>query len=511
MDSRSARPAVVAVVGPTAAGKSDLALAVAQAVGGEVVNADSMQLYRGMDIGTAKVAPRERRGITHHLLDVWDVRAAASVAAYQQAARAVIDRLRADGVTPVLVGGSGLYVRAVLDDLQFPGTDPAVRTRLEHELATSGPEVLHARLAVLAPAAAVAILPTNGRRVVRALEVVELTGTFTATLPELSAVYPAVRIGLDVPRPLLDQRITARVDRMWDAGLVQEVMALAADGLREGPTASVRWGTRRCCATWTGSAARSTPRPRPPGSHGVSRDARTPGSGASRCSGWRTTRRTWSTEHWRRSRAEGYSTSSTMPEGAVSSGTVLAAAASTWISGGGGGSVWKYVPGPYSWPVPHHDPAVLEHSALVPGDSLTASAVEVPGHALGEEPVRPSGSSRIQQVAGAFGARASVGLVVDQVRVVGQVRDLVDDGVGCVPHDHVAQRVGAEDVAHVGLRPERVQDRDLVGRARQPEHVVTGRDEQRHQPDSDDAGRTGHHDPHPSTIRPCSQSVSATS
>ena len=238
MDSRSARPAVVAVVGPTAAGKSDLALAVAQAVGGEVVNADSMQLYRGMDIGTAKLAPRERRGITHHLLDVWDVRAAASVAAYQQAARAVIDRLRADGVTPVLVGGSGLYVRAVLDDLQFPGTDPAVRTRLEHELATSGPEVLHARLAVLAPAAAVAILPTNGRRVVRALEVVELTGTFTATLPELSAVYPAVRIGLDVPRPLLDQRITARVDRMWDAGLVQEVMALAADGLREGPTAS---------------------------------------------------------------------------------------------------------------------------------------------------------------------------------------------------------------------------------------------------------------------------------
>ena len=190
-----------------------------------------------------------------------------------------------------------------------------------------------------------------------------------------------------------------------------------------------------------------------------------------------------------------------MPEGAVSSGTVLAAAASTWISGGGGGSVWKYVPGPYSWPYRTHDPAVLEHSALVPGDSLTASAVEVPGHALGEEPVRPSGSSRIQQVAGAFGARASVGLVVDQVRVVGQVRDLVDDGVGCVPHDHVAQRVGVEHVAHVGLRPERVQDRDLVGRARQPEHVVTGRDEQRHQPDSDDAGRTGHHDPHPSTIR----------
>lgn len=227
---------VVAVVGPTAAGKSDLGIALARALGGEVVNADSMQLYRGMDIGTAKVPLDQRGGVPHHLLDVWDVRDAASVADYQQRARAVVDSLRAAGRVPVLVGGSGLYVRAVVDDLRFPGTDPGLRARLEAELAEVGPEALHARLAGLAPEAALAILPTNGRRVVRALEVVELTGRFTATLPELAPVYPAVRIGLDVPRPVLDERIAARVDRMWDAGLVQEVRGL--DGLRDGLTAS---------------------------------------------------------------------------------------------------------------------------------------------------------------------------------------------------------------------------------------------------------------------------------
>jgi tRNA dimethylallyltransferase len=229
----------VAIVGPTAAGKSELAIAVARAVGGQVVNADSMQLYRGMDIGTAKLSEAERGDVTHHLLDVWDVRRAASVADYQQRARTVIDRLRADGTTAVLVGGSGLYVRAVLDDLQFPGTDPEVRDRLEAELARSGSQVMHARLAVLAPTAAMSISPMNGRRVVRALEVVELTGSFTATLPELDPVYPSVRIGLDVPRPVLDQRIDDRVARMWRLGLVDEVRGLAAaHGLREGLTAS---------------------------------------------------------------------------------------------------------------------------------------------------------------------------------------------------------------------------------------------------------------------------------
>jgi tRNA dimethylallyltransferase len=230
---------VVAVVGPTASGKSDLAVALAQALGGEVVNADSMQLYRGMDVGTAKLAEAERRGVPHHLLDVWDVAETASVADYQQRARAVVDDLRASGRTPVLVGGSGLYVRAVLDHLEFPGTDPTVRARLEAELDTDGPAVLHARLGVLDPEAAQAILPTNGRRIVRALEVFEITGRpFTATLPEQRDVYPSVQIGLDVPRPVLDARIDERVERMWSQGLVDEVRRLEAVGLRQGVTAS---------------------------------------------------------------------------------------------------------------------------------------------------------------------------------------------------------------------------------------------------------------------------------
>jgi tRNA dimethylallyltransferase len=232
-------PPVVAVVGPTASGKSDLGVALAQALGGEVVNTDSMQLYRGMDIGTAKLTPDERGGIAHHLLDVWDVRETASVAEYQRLARALVDDLRARGITPVLVGGSGLYVRAVLDDLEFPGTDEAVRARLENELAEVGSGALHARLAELDPAAAAAILPSNGRRIVRALEVVEITGgRFTATLPEQRDVYPSVQIGLDVPRPELDARIDLRVQRMWEQGLVEEVRRLADLGLRQGRTAS---------------------------------------------------------------------------------------------------------------------------------------------------------------------------------------------------------------------------------------------------------------------------------
>ena len=232
-------PREVAVVGPTASGKSDLAVALALALGGEVVNADSMQLYRGMDVGTAKLTETERRGVPHHLLDVWDVTETASVADYQQLARAVVDDLRTSGRTPVLVGGSGLYVRAVLDHLEFPGTDPTVRARLEAELAADGPAVLHARLGVLDPDAAQAILPTNGRRIVRALEVVEITGRpFTATLPEQRDVYPSVQIGLDVPRPVLDARIDARVERMWEQGLVDEVRRLETVGLRQGITAS---------------------------------------------------------------------------------------------------------------------------------------------------------------------------------------------------------------------------------------------------------------------------------
>jgi tRNA dimethylallyltransferase len=234
-----AGPPVVAVVGPTATGKTALAVALARRLGGEVVNADSMQLYRGMDIGTAKPDLAERQGVPHHLLDLWHVREPASVAEYRLRARAEIDRLRAAGVVPLLVGGSGLYVRAVLDELDFPGTDPVLRARLAAELAAAGPQPLHARLATVDPAAAAAILPSNGRRLVRALEVVELTGRpFAASLPAPTPHYPVRTVGLDRAADELDRRIAERVDRMWAAGFETEVAALAADGLREGPTAS---------------------------------------------------------------------------------------------------------------------------------------------------------------------------------------------------------------------------------------------------------------------------------
>jgi tRNA dimethylallyltransferase len=230
---------VIAVVGPTAAGKSELSLAVARALDGEIINADSMQLYRGMDIGTAKLRPQERAGVPHHLLDIWDVTRSASVSEYQGLARAAIGEIRSRGRVPILVGGSGLYVRAAIDNLTFPGTDPRLRDRLEGELAEVGPAVLHARLASLDPAAAAAILPGNGRRIVRALEVVELSGQpFSATLPGYESVYETIQIGLSVPRPELDQRIGDRVSRIWQAGFVAEVRRLVAAGLRDGRTAS---------------------------------------------------------------------------------------------------------------------------------------------------------------------------------------------------------------------------------------------------------------------------------
>jgi len=238
-DHGTVSPRILAVVGPTAAGKSALAVAAALAGGGEVVNADSMQLYRGMDVGTAKPTAAERRAVPHHLLDVWDVTETASVAAYQRLARGVLDRLLERATLPVLVGGSGLYVRAALDELRFPGTDPAVRERLEGELAGVGPAQMHARLAVADPAAAAVILPGNARRIVRALEVVELTGDpYAAALPEPRYLSDAVQVGLLVPRPELDERIAARVDRMWAAGLVEEVRRLEAAGLRRGRTAA---------------------------------------------------------------------------------------------------------------------------------------------------------------------------------------------------------------------------------------------------------------------------------
>lgn len=230
---------MIAVVGATAAGKSDLAVELALRLGGEAVNADSMQLYRGMDIGTAKLTPAEMRGVPHHLLDVWDVTETASVAEYQRLSAGAIAGIRARGRLPVLVGGSGLYVRAALDRLEFPGTDPAVRARLEEELEREGSVALHARLRERDPAAAEAILPSNGRRIVRALEVIEISGRpFTATLPEHVYRYGSVvQIGLGVPRETLDERIALRVRRMWDAGLVDEVRALEKRGLRDGLTA----------------------------------------------------------------------------------------------------------------------------------------------------------------------------------------------------------------------------------------------------------------------------------
>ncbi|PVZ14331.1 tRNA (adenosine(37)-N6)-dimethylallyltransferase MiaA [Actinomycetospora cinnamomea] len=256
--SAAVRP--IALVGPTATGKSDLALDLAQALArrgadAEVVNADAMQLYRGMDIGTAKLPPGQRRGVPHHLLDVLDVTETATVAAYQRDARAAVDAVRARGRVPLVVGGSGLYVQAVLDDLEFPGTDPRLRARLDDDLATLGPAAMHARLAARDPDAARGILASNGRRIVRALEVVELTGRpFAASLPRPGVPrHDALLVGLDRDTDVLDDRIAARVDGMLAAGLVDEVRALAERGLREGVTASRAVGYREVLAHLDGA------------------------------------------------------------------------------------------------------------------------------------------------------------------------------------------------------------------------------------------------------------------
>jgi tRNA dimethylallyltransferase len=230
---------LIAVVGATTAGKSDLAVELALELDGEVVNADSMQLYKGMDIGTAKLTQAERRDVPHHLLDVWDVSQAASVAEYQDLAAAVLAAIEKRGKVPVLVGGSGLYIRAALGELDFPGTDEAIRGRLEAELARQGPGPLYERLRIQDPVAAANILPSNGRRIVRALEVIELSGRpFSATMPGYDGGRPAIQLGVQVDRAELDRRIEARVDRMWAAGFEAEVRHLAAHGLRDGKTAS---------------------------------------------------------------------------------------------------------------------------------------------------------------------------------------------------------------------------------------------------------------------------------
>lgn len=230
---------VLAVVGPTASGKSDLALGLAEALDGEIVNADAMQLYRGMDIGTAKTPREERRGIPHHLLDVLDVHQDASVAAYQAGSGTAIESILARGRTPILVGGSGLYVRAALDEMSFPPTDAALRAELEGRLEREGPGMLHDELTELDPGAAARIDRRNGRRVVRALEVVRLTGQpFGAFLPEAPAeLRGSIRIAIDVDRADLADRIAERARRMFAGGLLEETAALRDRGLERGKTA----------------------------------------------------------------------------------------------------------------------------------------------------------------------------------------------------------------------------------------------------------------------------------
>lgn len=244
----------MAVVGATAAGKTALSLDLAERLGGEIVNTDAMQLYRGMDIGTAKLPARERRGIPHHLIDVLDVAHPATVADFQDRARTVIARLRAAETVPVLVGGSALYTRALLDRFEFPRTDAAVRERWEAELDRVGGRALHQRLAELDPVAAERIEPDNGRRVVRALEVIEITGEpFSARLPVQEYADPlTVQIGVDIDRETLDARILQRVEEMFAAGFVEEVARLLEEGLAGARTASMAIGYREVAAHLAG-------------------------------------------------------------------------------------------------------------------------------------------------------------------------------------------------------------------------------------------------------------------
>ncbi|MGP9582628.1 MULTISPECIES: tRNA (adenosine(37)-N6)-dimethylallyltransferase MiaA [unclassified Brachybacterium] len=264
MDAHAAQPGtaaaasrspLIAVVGATATGKSDLAIALAEQLDGEVINADALQLYRGMDIGTAKVTAQERRGVRHHLLDVLEVTQEASVSAYQRDARAAAAEIRDRGRVPILVGGSGLYVRAALDDIEFPPTDPAVRSRLEERAAQEGPEALHRELAGTDPEAARTIGHHDTRRIVRALEVGELTGRpFAAFLPQPRYLDPGtIQLGLRLERPLLHARIAARVQRMVDQGLMEEIRALRDRGLDQGLTARRAIGYEQGLAVLAGT------------------------------------------------------------------------------------------------------------------------------------------------------------------------------------------------------------------------------------------------------------------
>jgi len=244
---------VIAVVGPTGSGKSDLAVALALALDGEVMNADAMQFYRGMDIGTAKITDAERRGVPHHLLDILDVTDEASVSDFQQQARAVIADIHARGKRAILAGGSGLYVRAALDVLEFPGTDPAIRGRLEAEEKSAGTAPLRARLELVDPVSAGRL--GDARRVIRALEVFELTGRpFSSFMPSRKYYQPAVQIGLEVDRDQLRERLAARVHTMVRRGLQAEVQRLDSAGLRRGRTAARALGYAQFLRVLDGAA-----------------------------------------------------------------------------------------------------------------------------------------------------------------------------------------------------------------------------------------------------------------
>ena len=251
---------VIVICGATATGKSDIAIEVAQELGAEIINADSMQLYRGMDIGTAKLPEAQRGGIPHHLLDVLDVNQDSTVAWYQELARTAITEIHSRGRDAVIVGGTGLYIKAILDDLNFPDTDPEVRGKLEAEVEEFGAASLFARLEELDPAAALAIDRANTRRIIRALEVIEITGQpFTANLPrEDSSRYPdALQFGLVMDREHLRERIDLRVDRMWDAGFVGEVDRLISQGIRDGVTAQRALGYAQIIAMRGGTMTES--------------------------------------------------------------------------------------------------------------------------------------------------------------------------------------------------------------------------------------------------------------
>ena len=246
---------LVVIGGATATGKSDLAIALAMRIGAEIINADSMQLYRGMDIGTAKVLLEDRQGIPHHMLDLVDVSTDVNVAWYQVQARAKIDELLGQKIPVIVVGGTGFYIKAILDDLNFPDTDPAVREKITHLAEKIGNDAIHQRLAVLDPAAGAAIPKENVRRIIRALEVIEITGKpFTANLPRADSTrYPkALQFGLTMERDLLDTRVDARVDQIFERGLIAEVDTLITQGLLDGKTARAALGYAQVVAMRTG-------------------------------------------------------------------------------------------------------------------------------------------------------------------------------------------------------------------------------------------------------------------